>query len=94
MAKKKGSIPPPIGTPEPEVATLELTRRTLSVEVPFIEGLDGYCSRRVDVTLTSAQAEKLKGIAIGLEQREARLENGRIVKSQMHALQWMIESLG
>ena len=84
----------PANKPEPTPpASIEVVEKTLSCDVPYIDGMVGYCRRRVDVTLTSQQAETLKGILHGLEAKDAKLGNGRFVSTQMHAVQWMIENL-
>lgn len=80
--------------PEPQAppATIEITSSTLTCSVPFIDGLQGYCRRRVDVRLTMSQSEKLRGILQGLESKDARLGDGRHVSSTAHAVQWVIEN--
>ncbi len=105
MAKRKRPEPPPGSAAVKDLSpvaaveqaiqpTLEVSRSTLSVTVPYLQGVEGYCKRRVDVGLTATQAKKLKGIMQGLEQVEATLENGRTVSTPLHAIQWMIENAG
>ena len=81
-------------TPVDESTTssvMTVESRVLTCSVPFLR-LAGYSRRRVDVTLTGSQAEKLKGIQAGLEARDEKLESGRFVTSPLHAIQWMIEN--
>ena len=105
MAKKKPAASPPgvavdeTSKPEPateaaiqETETITVRVKELSMTVPCLVGVEGYCQNRVDVRLTGTQASKLKGIMQGLEQRDAVLGDGRAVKTQMHAIQWMIEN--
>jgi len=86
--------PLPKPKPEPKGVPLKVTAKTLRCSVPFIDGVQGYCRRRVDVTLTGSQAERLKGILQGLETQNAKLENGRYVTTPMHAIQWVLENAG
>ena len=80
MAKKK-DIP----------TTIEIQQTELVCAVPFVDGLNGYCRRRIDLALNTEQARRLKGILQGLEASEATLANGRIVSNPQHALQWILE---
>lgn len=98
-----GDVPQP-----PEIVTAEATQaepteetvtetktvqsHVLTISVPFIEGLEGYSRRRVDVTLSGKQAKALKGIQQGLESKDAQLESGRFVSTPLHAIQWMLEN--
>jgi hypothetical protein len=67
---------------------------TTSVDVPFLEEVfDGYFSHRVDITLTSPQRETLKAILFGLQNRFAKLENGKDVSNAGDALKWILESV-
>lgn len=67
---------------------------TASVDVPFLEEVfEGYFSHRVDITLTSPQRETLKSILYGLQNRFAKLENGKDVANAGDALKWIIESV-
>ena len=73
---------------------VQLTQRTLMIEVPVLEGLDGYASRRVQIDrMTSKQASRLKSIRFALEESGATLANGKPVKSAMHAVLWMLENM-
>jgi hypothetical protein len=53
----------------------------------------GYVSRRVDVTLSSEQALRLKSINYGLQAMEATLKNGTVVKTNGHVIAWILEQI-
>lgn len=81
-------------TPAPKVATVTktVTSTVLTISVPFISGITGYARTRIDISLSGVQAQRLKGIQMGLESKSARLANGRFVSTPMHAMQWLIEN--
>lgn len=94
MAKKRTSPQSAEDLPGVGAATQTVSVRSsvLTCSVPYIDSLHGYKRRRVDIRLTGNQAEKLKGILMGLEAKDAQLENGRYVTSPVHAIQWIIEN--
>lgn len=76
---------------EPE-AEPPLDATMYGVEVPVIE-LRGYTRRRIDVALSSSQAQILRGVEVGLQARQATLENGKPVSNQQDAFKWILENL-
>jgi hypothetical protein len=86
-----------ISTPPAEepTQTVMATITKLTVTVPSLDiGHAGYQSSRVDVqNLTGKQRSTLKCVMRGLEQREARLENGRHVRNYSDAIKYILENL-
>ena len=98
MAKRTRQMANDIPTPDPvEVRpvaqTIEVQQTEIVCRVPFVSGLNGYCRRRVDLSLTSDQARTLKGILQGLEAADATLANGRLVSNPGHAIAWVLEQM-
>ena len=63
-----------------------------SVSMPWMLGdMSGYQRRRLDIRLSSEQADSVNRIYRALEYQGAALENGMNVKSVNSAVQWMIE---
>lgn len=103
MAKKKtqhdlppGAEPEYVSTPPPKVETQKTVTRTvastvLTCSVPAVE-TNGYARRRIDLNLSRSQARTLKNIYRGLEEKDARLENGRRIQSPAHAILWLLEN--
>ncbi len=83
---------PPEPEPEPKTVTHTVTTTVLSCSIPYFDGPTGYCARRIDMMLTGNQAEKLKGILVGIQEQEGELANGQVVRTPGHALQYMIEN--
>lgn len=103
MSKKKTSmneLPP--GVPDPlDVAEIEITESetvtltdpeqlSAEVQVPLLY-LNGYAKRRVDVYQTAQSAIGWKAAFQGLEQQEARLQNGKIVANIQDAIRYVGE---
>jgi hypothetical protein len=64
------------------------------IEVPMLHGFQaGFVRRRVDIKLNRDQAANLKSIQLGLEMREAKLLDGRVVNDPVDAIRWMLENL-
>lgn len=74
----------PIGTPDCS---------THNIAVPMTHQTYGYVRRRHDVLLTRGQAEKLKRVTDALGQREARLENGKIIDRGSDTIRWLLENI-
>ena len=97
MSKKRAvGLPPAMkSTVEPtngKVKPVTVEQSVIRCEMPVVVGVEGYCRKRVDLKLNAANATKLKQITQGLENQDAKLQNGRYVSSPMHALTWMIEN--
>ena len=84
------TLPPP-EEPTPETVVHQVMSSVLTCSIPFIDGPTGYAARRVDMRLTGAQSIKLKGIVVGLQEKEAKLADGRYVVTPAHAIQWLLE---
>ena len=101
MAKKKMAMEMPPGIPEgnspvevvieesPTVTVTDLSELA-SVQIPLLN-LQGYAKRRVDVFQTGLSAVGWKAAYLGLEQQEARLENGKIVANVQDAIRYVGE---
>jgi hypothetical protein len=64
-----------------------------SIEIP-LGPLPGYIKRRVDIgRMSREQSERLGEITSGLQFSEATLKNGTRVKSELHAIRWVLENL-
>ena len=102
MSKKRNELPT-MTTEEPMIALDENETATpipepgtvtaMTVDVPFLNWETGFIRRRLDCSLTHEQARKLKGIQLGLETREARLQNGKYVNNSVDALRWILENV-
>lgn len=65
-----------------------------SINVPILEStFDGYFSNRVDLRLDSNQTKVLKSVFYGLQNRYAKLANGKEVSNAQDALKWLIENI-
>ena len=64
---------------------------TISVPSVILEE-QGYCQRFIQLRLTLKQARRLRQIQIGLEERNATLEDGRYVNSPLDTVRWMLEN--
>lgn len=65
-----------------------------SINVPILEStFDGYFSNRVDLRLDSKQTKVLKAVFYGLQNRYAKLANGKEVSNAQDALKWLIENV-
>lgn len=72
------------GPPAPDECTLRL---------PMLRLGFGYIRRRLDADLSRTQAGQLKALELGLQSREARLANGKLVASGSDAIRWLLEEL-
>jgi len=63
------------------------------VEIPFSTIGGGVIRKRVDCTFNRTQAEQLRQVRAALEAAEAKLANGKLVSSPMHAVQWILEQI-
>jgi len=64
-----------------------------SIEIP-LGPLPGNVRRRVEAKyLSLEQREKLASITSGLQFAEAKLKNGTQVRSESHAIRWVLENL-
>jgi hypothetical protein len=64
------------------------------VEVPMLENLfEGYFSPRIDMTLDYLQRNNLRAALFGLQNRFAKLKNGKEVSNGQDALKWILENL-
>lgn len=79
--------------PETKLEADPVKLQTGLIEVP-LGPLPGYIVRRVDTNrMNSKQSEALAAITSGLEFKEARLIDGTFVKTEMHAIKWMLENV-
>lgn len=62
------------------------------VDVPFAATMK-YAQRVVYLELRESEAVTLRGILEGLEQRGAKLPNGKAVASSQDALRWLLQEL-
>lgn len=86
------ATPPPKVEDKQEPKRNASTVREMEVGVPFLAGIEGYKRRRLDMKLNGSQAEKVRGIQMGLEASGAKLENGRFVSTPTHAVLWILEN--
>jgi hypothetical protein len=64
------------------------------IEIPF-GPLPGYVKRRVDLgRMSQKQSLTLASITSGLQFKEATLIDGTRVRSELHAIKWVLENLG
>jgi hypothetical protein len=81
----------------PLPAGVDMSRSTspagaIVVEVPFRHSTK-YAQREVYLALPQAQAATLRSIQEALEERHAKLDNGRMVQSPQDGLKWMLEEV-
>lgn len=63
------------------------------IELP-LGPLPGYVKRRVDLgRMTLRQSQTLASITSGLQFQEAKLADGTMVRSELHAIKWVLEKL-
>ena len=66
---------------------------TVSIELPMGPP-SGYVRRRVDLgRMTAKQAEALSELTSGLQHKEAKLLDGAKVRTELHAIKWLLENL-
>ena len=65
----------------------------ISIEVPSMALDDGgYAARFVQLRLNERQAQKLRSIQLGLEQKNQKLLDGSYVNTPVDAVRWMLEN--
>ncbi len=78
---------------EPELnIDLQNAQAVLTVTAPIKDWDEGFVRKNLDVVLTRDQARVLKQIQLGLEEREAKLNNGKCVATAVDAIRWMLEN--
>jgi len=76
-----------------EVQTPSVELKLGSIEIP-LGPLPGYIKRRVDIgRMSREQSERLGEITSGLQFKQAKLKNGTLVRSELHAVRWLLENL-
>ncbi len=80
---------------EPELnVDLQNAQAVVTVTAPIKDWDEGFVRKNLDVVLTRDQAKVLKQIQLGLEEREAKLNNGKCVATAVDAIRWMLENAG
>jgi hypothetical protein len=87
----ESTLPKPKKSPPP-AAKVEIEVRSLSCKIPAIVGINGYSRSQVLTRFNGDEATTLKAILMGLEQEGAKLNDGRFVRTQSHALRWIIQN--
>lgn len=65
-----------------------------TVEAPVMVLDDGgYAQRFVQLRLNEKQARKLRGLQLGLEENNAKLEDDRYVNCPLDAVRWFLENI-
>ena len=86
------SQPKPIPV-KPTTETRKVIINQLVVRLPSFEGSNGYSKRRIDVQFkTSKQADFWKQVTAGLQDEQARLNDGKFVRSPSDAVKWIAEN--
>jgi hypothetical protein len=76
-----------------EVQTPSVKLKLGTIEIPM-GPLPGYIKRRVDIgRMSREQSERLGEITSGLQFKQAKLKNGTLVRSELHAVRWLLENL-
>lgn len=65
----------------------------LTINIPVRRSTHGYKTNRIDVTLNTADTERLADIFSGLQRDGAQLKNGRPVGSPQQAVVWILQNL-
>ena len=83
----------PVEESKPKAKPKAAKSNKSSISVP--KGpLPGYVKRRVDVgRMTRLQAESLASITTGLQFEQERLKDGSPIKTEIHAIRWMLEQV-
>jgi hypothetical protein len=76
------------------IVGVQSTQAVLTVTAPIKDWDEGFVRKNLDVVLTRDQAKVLKQIQLGLEEREAKLHNGKCVATAVDAIRWMLENAG
>jgi hypothetical protein len=74
------------------VVGMQNLRTAITVTAPIKDWDEGFVRKNLDVVLTRDQAKVLKQIQLGLEGREATLNNGKCVATAVDAIRWMLEN--
>jgi len=80
--------------PTKDVAAVETPRIVFAkVEAPVMTLDDGgYAQRFIQLRLNEKQARKLRGLQLGLEENNAKLEDDRYVNSPLDTVRWVLEN--
>lgn len=82
-------------SPVVKLAQAFLDLHVVQLSLPLGEiPAEAFFSRHVDVQLSIAQARMMRRLAEGLQNQNARLENGRRVTSSADAVRYVLERLG
>ena len=67
----------------------------IPVSYPIISASDveGYCQRKLDMSLTISQSVLLRRLVVGLIASEKTTGNGKRVESAPDAVRWLIEQV-
>ena len=84
MAKKKRT---------PTTSPVDVVTEHLQCQVPIVKGLNGYSRSRVMTHFAGDEAKAVKGILQALESEGAKLEDGQFVRTQQHAIRWIVQRL-
>lgn len=84
----------------PTIEDVQVTESTIhtvtggkvTINAPLLV-LSGYAMRRLDVRLNSNEADGWKAMAMGLEREEARLKDGKYIRTATDAVRWVGERL-
>jgi hypothetical protein len=71
----------------------ELPPDNWTVSCPVLLWDEGYSRRYLQVRLNESQANKLKAIQLGLESKDAQLEDGKYVSNPVDAVRWILENV-
>lgn len=64
------------------------------IKIPVLDPMfDGYFTDRVDVRLSQLQKDNLRIIFHGLQNRFAKLQNGKEVSNAQDAIKWILENV-
>lgn len=95
-----GSAPPPSLPPSnpPELEDDDLEEpeiEYLTIRIPICRGaMVGHCVQRMDASLSMSQARVMKGVRFALDATNAKLANGRAVKTDAcKAIQWIVDQV-
>lgn len=85
--------PPRKTIPEQEARIAEEERgQAVALRVPF-QPCEKYAACEIDTRLDQEQAATLRALLEGLENRHAKLNNGKMVAGPREALKWLLEEI-